>query len=116
MLQGHFAFCQPTLPENESGFLKLGHLPKENVVDFRMILRIIGSSDLSRKYQTSWEKPFQPFFRAPADDVDAFSSKFEDRIFSQDSFCDINSKHHSINGAPNTPPLKKEKETDAPSL
>ena len=96
------------LSENESGFLKLGHLPKENIVDFRMVLRIIGSTDLIRKYQTSKEKPLQPFCRTAADDVDAFSSKFDDRIFSQESFCDINSRHHSINGTPNTPPLKKE--------
>ena len=37
----HFPYCQPNLLDSQSGFLKVGELPRENLDDFRMVLDII---------------------------------------------------------------------------
>ena len=44
MIKSHIPSCQPNLPENCSGFLKLGKEPHYDKVSFEMTLRLIGSA------------------------------------------------------------------------
>ena len=43
-MNSHFSFCQPKFSKKESGFLKIGEIPKYNLEDFQMLMRIIGCS------------------------------------------------------------------------
>ena len=47
----HFHHCQPSLAEDESGFLENGELPALNLEDFRMVLSIIGMEEKSNASQ-----------------------------------------------------------------
>ena len=47
--QAHFPYCQPKLDFDETGFLKVGQLPRDNVEDFRNLLRLIGISEKGQK-------------------------------------------------------------------
>ena len=44
MIKSHIPSCQPNLPENCSGFLKLGKEPKYDKVSFEMTMRMIGTA------------------------------------------------------------------------
>ena len=47
----HLPYCQPELAKGERGFLKVGELPEENEVDFRMLLGLMGAAEKQTKPQ-----------------------------------------------------------------
>ena len=55
MSSSHFRRCQPYLDEGDSGFLKNGQMPRSNVEEFRMVMRLVGMDDKPPKVQTTQE-------------------------------------------------------------
>jgi hypothetical protein len=58
MKKNHLPFCQPELAEGDSGLLKVGDYPRENVDEFRMLMRLIGvplkptKADIHKTFKT----------------------------------------------------------------
>ena len=112
----HIPYCQPGLPKNKTGFLKDYRYPKQNVEDFKMILRIIGEAGMLRRYKAMREDTSIPFLRPIADVDEPISSKFENKMFSQESFGEFHCSNQCNNGTPTPADIVKASEEITPSL